>query len=52
MSPASKKTKAKLKRVPAVDKCFGILEFLAASKHPQGVTELSQGLGYHKSHGF
>ena len=49
MSPASKKTKAKLKRVPAVDKCFGILEFLAASKHPQGVTELSQGLGYHKS---
>ena len=49
MPPADKKAKAKLKRVPAVDKCFGILEFLAASKQAQGVTELSQGLGYHKS---
>jgi IclR family KDG regulon transcriptional repressor len=43
------KTPARFKRVPAVDKCFRILEFLAASKHPSGITELSQGLGYHKS---
>jgi DNA-binding IclR family transcriptional regulator len=49
MPPAGKKTKAKLKRVPAVDKCFGILEFLAGSKRPLGVTDLSLGLGYHKS---
>ena len=49
MRPASKKTKVKFKRVPALDKCFRILLFLAASKHPLGVTELSHGLGYHKS---
>ena len=49
MNPTGKKAKAHLKRVPAVDKCFRILEFLAASKHPLGVTELSYALGYHKS---
>ncbi|MGC1404141.1 MAG: IclR family transcriptional regulator, partial [Thermodesulfobacteriota bacterium] len=49
MPPTSKKTKAKLKRVPAVDKCFRILEFLAEAKRPLGVTDLSHGLGYHKS---
>ncbi len=43
------KIPVKFKRVPAVDKCFKILEFLAASKNPSGITELSQGLGYHKS---
>lgn len=49
MTPTGKKIKGSLKKVPAVDKCFKILEFLAGSKHPLGVTDLSHGLGYHKS---
>jgi len=49
MGPADQKRKVKVKKVPAVDKCFKILEFLADSKRPLGVTDLSNGLGYHKS---
>lgn len=49
MSPANKKSKINAKKVPAVDKCFRILEFLAEAKRPLGVTDLSKGLGYHKS---
>lgn len=49
MSPTNKKIKANVKKVPAVGKCFKILEFLAGSKRPLGVTDLSHGLGYHKS---
>ncbi|MFH0787878.1 MAG: IclR family transcriptional regulator [Pseudomonadota bacterium] len=49
MKPAGQKSKVKLKRVPAVDKCFKVLGLLAASKSPLGITELSTRLGYHKS---
>jgi IclR family KDG regulon transcriptional repressor len=41
--------KAKFKKVPAVEKCFGVLEHLARSRHPLGITDLSQALGFHKS---
>jgi IclR family transcriptional regulator, KDG regulon repressor len=49
MKPANQKSKVKLKRVPAVDKCFKVLELLAGSKSPLGISELSVSLGYHKS---
>jgi IclR family transcriptional regulator, KDG regulon repressor len=39
----------KLKRVPAVDKCFKILEFLAGSQTPMGIAELSHKLNFNKS---
>ncbi|MGD2126115.1 MAG: IclR family transcriptional regulator [Desulfobacteraceae bacterium] len=41
--------KAAFKRVPALDKGFSILEFLAASKKPLGISDISNALGYHKS---
>jgi len=37
------------KRVPAVDKCFSILELLAESKEPLGISDLSRILDLHKS---
>lgn len=40
---------AQFKRVPALDKCFDILEFLAHSNGPVGVSELSKATGYHRS---
>jgi len=43
------KRKAQFKRVPALDKCFDILEFLAGCKQPLGVSELSRATGYHRS---
>jgi DNA-binding IclR family transcriptional regulator len=49
MKPAGQKSTVKLKRVPAVDKCFKVLELLAGSKMPLGISELSNRLGYHKS---
>jgi len=49
MKTPKNKTKVKLKRVPAIDKCFKILELLAGSKNPRGITELSNLLTYHKS---
>lgn len=49
MKPAEQKSKVKLKRVPALDKCFKVLELLAVSKNPLGITDLSNSLGYHKS---
>lgn len=49
MTCTGKKIKGSVKKVPAVDKCFKILEFMAGSKLPQGVTDLSHGLGYYKS---
>jgi len=37
------------RRVPAVDKCFAILELLAQSKEPMGVSDISARLGLNKS---
>ena len=37
------------KRVPAVDKCFAILELLAQSKEPLGISDLSGKLNLNKS---
>lgn len=38
-----------IKRVPAIDKCFAILDLLARSKEPLGISEISQRLGLNKS---
>jgi len=37
------------KRVPAVDKCFAILELLAQSKKPMGISDISGKLNLNKS---
>ena len=37
------------KRVPAIDKCFAILELLAKVKKPLGISEISGKLGLNKS---
>jgi DNA-binding IclR family transcriptional regulator len=42
MSPA-------FKRVPAIDKCFAILELLAQSRQPLGISDLSRNLELNKS---
>jgi IclR family KDG regulon transcriptional repressor len=42
MSPA-------FKRVPAIDKCFSILELLARSKEPMGISDISGKLDLNKS---
>lgn len=39
----------KFKRVPALDKCFGILDLMAHTKKPLGISDLSNALAYHKS---
>jgi len=39
----------KLKRVPALDKCFAILDLMAHTKKPLGISDLSNALVYHKS---
>ncbi len=44
-SPAA----SRFKRVPAVDKCFDILELMARSKEPFGISEISKRLGLNKS---
>jgi IclR family KDG regulon transcriptional repressor len=41
--------KAKFKRVPAIDKCFTILELLVRSKKPMGISDISNALNYNKS---
>jgi len=41
--------KASFKRVPAVDKTFAILELLAASKEPLGISEITRVLDFNKS---
>jgi IclR family transcriptional regulator, KDG regulon repressor len=43
------KKKIQFKRVPALDKCFRILEFLANSRTALGVTEISTPLNLNKS---
>jgi len=37
------------KRVPALDKCFAMLDLMARMKRAVGISELSNALGYHKS---
>lgn len=37
------------KRVPALDKCFAMLDLMARMKRPMGISDLSNALGYHKS---
>ena len=44
--------KSKLRRVPAIDKCFAILELLAQSKAPMGISEISRKLDLSKSSVF
>ena len=41
--------KVEFKRVPALDKCFTILGFLARSKKPLGISDISNALEYNKS---
>jgi IclR family KDG regulon transcriptional repressor len=38
-----------IKRVPAIDKCFAILDLLAKSKDPMGISDISAKLGLNKS---
>ena len=40
------------RKVPAVDKCFAILELLAQSKSPMGISEISRKLDLNKSSVF
>lgn len=40
------------RRVPAIDKCFAVLELLAQSKAPMGISEISRKLGLNKSSVF
>ena len=37
------------KRVPAIDKCFSILDLLAYSNHPLGISEIAKRLALNKS---
>lgn len=37
------------KRVPAIDKCFAILDLMVQSKEPMGISEISGQLGLNKS---
>ena len=41
--------KASFKRVPAVDKTFAILELVAASKEPLGISAITRALDFNKS---
>ena len=41
--------KIAFKRVPAIDKCFAILDLFARLKKPLGVSQISKALNYNKS---
>ncbi|UCG66713.1 MAG: IclR family transcriptional regulator [Deltaproteobacteria bacterium] len=41
--------KTEFKRVPALDKCFTVLELFAKEKKPLGISEISKALNYNKS---
>jgi DNA-binding IclR family transcriptional regulator len=41
--------KGEYKTVPALDKCFQILDLLARSKRPLGISEIANSLDFHKS---
>jgi IclR family KDG regulon transcriptional repressor len=43
------RTKSEFKRVPALDKCFAILDLLSKSNHPLGISEISNELKLNKS---
>src|SRR4030042_6170189 len=40
------------RKVPAIDKCFAVLELLAQSKTPMGISEISRRLDLNKSSVF
>jgi DNA-binding IclR family transcriptional regulator len=44
--------KPDFQRVPAIDKCFGILELLSETKVPMGISEISKKLDLNKSSVF
>lgn len=44
-----KNSKAGFKSVPAIDKCFCILDLLAKSKEPLGISQIARSLSYNKS---
>jgi len=50
-APENNSTKAKgtYKRVPALDKCFAVLDLMTRVKQPMGISGISNALGYHKS---
>jgi len=37
------------KLVPAIEKCFNMLDLFAKSKNPLGISDISKALGFHKS---
>ena len=41
--------KIAFKRVPAIDKCFAILDLFARIKKPLGISEICKALGFNKS---
>ncbi len=41
--------KTDFKRVPAVDKCFAILDLLVRKKKPLGISQIAESLGFNKS---
>jgi len=43
------KMNPRFRRVPAIDKCFAILELLAQAKEPMGVSDIAGRLGLNKS---
>ncbi len=44
-----KSTNSRFKRVPAIDKCFGILDLMARSREPFGISEIAKKLRLNKS---
>ena len=44
--------KPEFRRVPAIDKCFAVLDLLAQSKTPMGISEISRRLDLNKSSVF
>ncbi len=49
LSESSKIVKVDFKRVPALDKCFRILDLIGQSKKHLGISDISNALGYHRS---
>jgi len=43
------RTKSEFKRVPALDKCFAVLDLLSRSEQPLGISEISNKLDLNKS---
>ena len=41
--------KAEFKIVPAIDKCFSILQLLSRSKDPLGISDIAKALSYNRS---